>query len=370
MQRDRSGREQISKGEGMNNENISLYFKEGSSDKVYNASLEAAADGWIVTYAHGRRGSALMSGRKTAAPVTYEKAKKIYDTLVAEKTGKGYTPKEGGPVFSGTSSEARDTGIRLQLLNEIDESEIRKYLTDDAWCAQEKFDGRRRALVRDGKDSYGTNRKGLSVSLTVQVAADLSACQDFILDTEDMGDTIYVFDILKSLTDDLRSLPYRIRLDYLEAVFKLERFKYLKLVETAFTTKEKLALFSKLKAHDAEGIIFKRLDAPYTAGRPNSDGSQLKFKFKATGSFIVTKVTTGKRSVSLELADGVDIGRVTIPANYDIPQPRAIVEIEYLYAFPGGSLFQPVYLGERDDIDASACTAKQLKLKPETDEDA
>jgi bifunctional non-homologous end joining protein LigD len=45
------------------------------------------------------------------------------------------------------------------------------------------------------------------------------------------------------------------------------------------------------------------------------------------------------------------------------------VEVEYLYAFPGGSLFQPVYKGPRADKDA-ADAYDTLKFKQSTtDED-
>ena len=40
-----------------------------------------------------------------------------------------------------------------------------------------------------------------------------------------------------------------------------------------------------------------------------------------------------------------------------------IVEVRYLYAYPGGSLYQPVYLGARDDIQLDDCTIQQLKFK-------
>jgi hypothetical protein len=43
------------------------------------------------------------------------------------------------------------------------------------------------------------------------------------------------------------------------------------------------------------------------------------------------------------------------------------VEIRYLYCTgPGGSLYQPIYLGERDDMPVSDCTVErqQLKYKP------
>ena len=46
----------------------------------------------------------------------------------------------------------------------------------------------------------------------------------------------------------------------------------------------------------------------------------------------------------------VGVGNVTVPANQAIPQAGVLVEVRYLYAHDGGSLFQPVLLGVRDDI--------------------
>jgi len=42
------------------------------------------------------------------------------------------------------------------------------------------------------------------------------------------------------------------------------------------------------------------------------------------------------------------------------------VECRYLYAFKeSGCIYQPVYLGTRDDIPAEECTTSQLKFKAE-----
>ena len=48
---------------------ITLYYREGSSDKVYQASIEPQGDLFLVTFAFGRRGSTLSTGTKTQAPV-------------------------------------------------------------------------------------------------------------------------------------------------------------------------------------------------------------------------------------------------------------------------------------------------------------
>jgi len=112
--------------------------------------------------------------------------------------------------------------------------------------------------------------------------------------------------------------------------------------------------------------VFKHHDSPYTPGRPNAGGPQLKYKFVQTASFIVSKVND-KRSVSLILFDGEKVrpaGNVTIPPNHDVPSPGTVVECRYLYAFKeSGSIYQPVYLGAREDIRAEECTTTQLKYK-------
>ncbi|MCK6473792.1 MAG: hypothetical protein L6R28_18880, partial [Planctomycetes bacterium] len=81
---------------------------------------------------------------------------------------------------------------------------------------------------------------------------------------------------------------------------------------------------------------------------------------------IVAPGRIGKRSVGLEVLDGkkrVHVGNVTIPGKQPIPKAGQIVETKYLYAYPGGSLYQPVYLGVRKDILASDCVIAQLKYR-------
>jgi bifunctional non-homologous end joining protein LigD len=128
---------------------------------------------------------------------------------------------------------------------------------------------------------------------------------------------------------------------------------------------------NELKANKREGLVFKRVDAPYTPGRPNSGGNQIKHKFVASLSAVVARVNS-KRSVELHLmgeAGWVVCGNVTIPANRSIPAPSQVVEVRYLYAFKeSGVLFQPVYLGLREDVNETECLTTQLKFKPEEEE--
>src|SRR4051794_3946716 len=93
-----------------------LFYRDGSSDKEYHAAINAVDGGYTVTFAFGRRGSALNAGTKTSSPVQLEKARQIYDKLLAEKTSKGYTPDGSGAVFTSTDYEKRVTGLVPQLL--------------------------------------------------------------------------------------------------------------------------------------------------------------------------------------------------------------------------------------------------------------
>jgi bifunctional non-homologous end joining protein LigD len=142
---------------------------------------------------------------------------------------------------------------------------------------------------------------------------------------------------------------------------------HLQCVDSEDDYASKQALLNELRADNAEGIVFKDLHAPWQSSRPSTGGPALKFKFTETASFIVGGISTGKRSVELILYEDQarvrGVGAVTIPPNHSIPPADSIVEVRYLYAFPGGCVFQPVYLGPRDDVTPQECHISQLKLK-------
>ena len=352
-------------------ENITLYYKEGSSDKVYQCQIEPAGERFVVNFAYGRRGSTLNTGTKTNVPVDYEDAKRIFDKLVKEKTAKGYSEGENGTPCP--HCEQQPSGILPQLLNPIEERQVLDLMQDDSWCMQEKQDGRRLIVRKRGQDIIGINKKGNTVGLALplfDVVKEFDA--DVTIDGESIGDNLFAFDLLELDGVDIRSWPYRERLAALMNLLFGVQQRMIKFVETAFTTDQKLAMVDRLKKGRREGIVFKQLHSAYTTGRPNSGGSQLKHKFVATLSAVVAKVNA-KRSVELQLIgqDGwVRCGNVTIPANHKIPQPGQVVEVRFLYAFKeSGVLFQPVYLGPRDDVDDSECLTSQLKFKAENSED-
>lgn len=346
---------------------VSLYYRNGSSDKEYHAYLTASpdGDGYIVTFQYGRRGSTLTTGTKTQNPVAYDKAVAIFDKLVASKTSKGYVFGEEGTPYQGDVTR-QVSGLLPQLLTVADEAEAARLLEYPDWAMQEKFDGRRMMLRKSDSGVEAINKLGLIVGLSTAIGDAVTALPGtVVLDGEAIGDRYVAFDLLSLGGDDLSDRPYRDRYAALAALLA-DANGPLELAPCWIDAADKADRLDALRNRNAEGAVFKHLDAPYTAGRPNSGGPQRKFKFVETCSARVTAVND-KRSVSVSLIDAEGtfqpVGNVTIPPNHEVPTVGAVVEVRYLYALPGGSLYQPVYLGVRDDIEPQECAITQLKLK-------
>lgn len=341
----------------------SLYYSNGSSDKEYHVRLDARDTGFVVNFAYGRRGSALSTGTKTQAPVEYAAAVRIFEKLVNDKLAKGYTTGEDGTPYQHTTAAGQVSGLLPQLLNVADDTDVSRIVNDPAWCMQQKFDGRRLMLRKAGDAVEAINKLGLVVAVAdpvVHAAREVEG--DFILDGEIIGDRLFVFDLLSSGGDDLRGKSYRQRYAALVDLLA-ESGPHISFVDCWGDATDKAQRLAALKADGAEGVVFKLWEAPFAPGRPNSGGPQLKFKFVATLSAVVTTINT-QRSVGLSLLgeDGwQSVGNVTIPPNHDVPSIGAVVEVRYLYAAP--ALVQPVYLGERSDVEAPECVTAQLKFK-------
>jgi bifunctional non-homologous end joining protein LigD len=351
-------------------DSVTLYYRQGSSDKVYQAWVAPkGSDRYAVEFAYGRRGGTLKTGTKTREPVTHGKAHTMLWKLVRQKMDKGYTPGEDGTPYAGTDREGQATGIACQLLNPVDGNDLARRIADPRWCMQRKFDGRRLLVKRDGDEVTGINRRGLETGIpaTIRDTALSLPADRFVIDGEAVDDLLHAFDLLELGGADLRSQPYEARLAELEGLLAGHHESAIVPVATAYGKQRKDEFLRDLRTNNREGAVLKDLDAPYTPGRPASGGSQLKYKFYATASCVVTG-RNHRQSVELALVreDGFHAmaGNVSIPPNHAVPEAGSVVEVRYLYAFrDSGALCQPVYLGARDDIAPEECTIDQLKYK-------
>jgi bifunctional non-homologous end joining protein LigD len=353
---------------------VTLYYTDERSDKVYQASIDRDGDAYRVNFAYGKRNATLTTGTKTNGPVTLEAAEKIFTKLVTEKQAKGYTEGASGtPYQSNVNKVAAD--VKPQLLNTIDERQASALVGDPAWLMQEKMDGRRLILRKTGTKVEGINKLGV-ITAVAQPIVDvaLRVNQDFTLDGEVIGNVYHTFDLLSFDGNDIRGAGAlsRYRLMYALGLNCVT----VRTVETWTETDDKADNLRRLREANAEGVVFKRINSPYRAGRPNAGGHQFKLKFVATLSAVVARVND-KRSVSVSLLDGdepwrssawVYVGDCAIPPNKEIPNVGDVVEIRYLYATAGRRIYQPVYLGVRDDILPSECTISQMKFKQTGDE--
>lgn len=351
---------------------VTLHSTAGGSDKIYKISVEPVGPLFVVNYANGRRGGTLKADTKTQQPVDFPTARKVANDLLFSKVGTGYVPIAGSRFSDGMNAEAISTlaressGYLPQLLNPIGdgEHEVDRYIDDDNWVAEEKHDGERRFVIVDADGIRGGNRTGKTVALPDPIAAAArslsTAC---VLDGEQVGDVFHAFDVLEIDGKSLRDLPLVNRRKALEDLLDGMEGAPIRLVRQHRGQADKQALIESVHGRGGEGIVFKNTSACYVIGRPGSAGDWVKLKFWCTLSAIVGAVNA-KRSVALELLDdrtstNIPVGNVTIPANAEIPNVGEVVEIRYLYAYDGGSLFQPTLLGKRSDISPEECLASQ-----------
>lgn len=362
-------------------QSTSLYFKDSTSDKVYNVTLEESEGGYIVNCSWGRRGSALQSATQTKSPVSIDKAITIYQKKITEKTSKGYMPTADLGKTLGNSITVPDTDKPFEpicnLLNPINEYQLKQLLIDDSWIMQEKMDGVRMILTRKGDSITAVSRTGREATIPQEVTDTLikTSVQNYIIDGELVGNVYHVFDLLRLQAMDFAAKnTFEERYEALVELLNGIDDTNVKVVKT-YSGKEKTPAFENLKS--AEGVVFKHKNAFYKAGRPSSGGGYLKYKFYKSCSAVV-KGINDKRSVTLGLIEDlpehgsefvigrklISVGNCTIPVNYDFPQLGDIVEIKYLYARkPSNALYQPSYLGKRTDIQLKDVLLSQLIYK-------
>ncbi|KIG13791.1 ATP-dependent DNA ligase [Enhygromyxa salina] len=366
---------------------IQLFFQEGKSDKVYNATLLDDGGGvYSVEVEWGRRGAKLSRGKK-AVKVPLAAAEKAFARLVHQKTSKGYeeltevvrpqavAPPEGEGSGSRVTGGREKVGQGAQLLNAIDPGALAGLILDDRVIAQQKLDGNR-VLVHVDETIRATNRAGQLTTIHASILAALdSVPQGTVIDGELMsgadGPSYWLFDVLKIGGEDLRGLGYLERWERLDAEIEPAVDAPIRILEYAQGQAAKQALYDRLVAGNAEGIVFKRVNAVYTSGRPSSGGDQLKHKFIKSADVVILEnagnayrmgVYAGGvlREVGKVFAGTTNESRADLDARLSAGE-QPVAEVRYLYATDDEQLYQPVFIRLRDDKPGLECGLDQLE---------
>jgi ATP-dependent DNA ligase len=253
--------------------------------------------------------------------------------------------------------------IRLmpELLQEEPISSIQKYIKDSRYGFQEKYNGKRRVIIRDGGYVYCLNKESEVRDLPRSLAAKLLShpLDRFVLDCELMQDeSIKVFDALILGKHLLGGEEYTTRLDMIRTAFG--KFAYIEVASLAITENDKRLFAQQLQAENAEGLVLRRLDASYKQG---DSRQHKKIKFWRTVDCVVLSIgTNGKASARVGVwhkSKWIEVCGVSLIGKVQ-PVVGNVVEVKCLYSTPDLHLVQPGLLGIRDDKSPKQCTSDQL----------
>ena len=287
------------------------------------------------------------------------------------ETGERATLNSTGPSLPVATLHAPEIlesfGQLPQLLTAVERETAMRLARRPSIGVQEKKDGQRLLTRTVGDLVTGGNKKGLVAFVPPGVADELISLGDNETDGERIGATYYVFDLLSLHGVDCRPLGFLERYRRLATLFAAHGdLAAVKLVPLLTDLDEKLGFIEVLERTGKEGFVLKDLNAHYEPG----DGTQVKFQFRKSASFIAGAGNpNGRRSVQLFVLRGDgsrrDMGFVSIPGSAQMPCPGDIVAVQYLYVHPGlaGKLHQPVFEGVRLTGDAEEKDCLETKLK-------
>jgi len=156
--------------------------------------------------------------------------------------------------------------MQAELLTGTSPEHAAKLIIDSRFGLQEKRDGVRLLVRRQGNTFEGWNKQGQPTSVHPVLASALCSLNidEFILDGEFESPHFYCWDLLSAQGTDLGAYAYG------------ERYKILQVFRGCSTVTvlpcwtdegDKERMVYEFRVRRAEGVVFKNLEAPYRAGR-------------------------------------------------------------------------------------------------------
>lgn len=272
----------------------------------------------------------------------------------------------------------------------IDPADLGKYL-DGKFVIQQKVDGIRAQLVFTADKVYARSSLGEELKSTAALPIalpvikhcitwpNLDQLDGIVFDGEIVDGAWWFFDITVDDRDlNPSDMGYMERLALLTSVFEVwPVHPLMKVLPTAITEDEKVALIDRIRTIGGEGVMVKNRDGKY---RPNiRTAESLKAKFVGTADvFILARdigasvkvgsggAATGKLNASVGVfgtdGDVIELGNCSMIGKPDA-RVGDVVEIKFLYLGAGNRLVQPSVIRLRDDKLASECTIDQAELR-------
>jgi ATP-dependent DNA ligase len=255
--------------------------------------------------------------------------------------------------------------IKAELLRDATDDIIKRLAFDEGWVFEEKHNGDRRLIEKQGTDIRDYNRngdRGKGLPGSIVAALRKHPLHQFVIDVELVYDEIFPFDTLCLGDEILAALPYSYRKSSLHAQF--DGFsRHIIPVESARMLQEKVALIQRLKDINAEGFVAKELNAPY---RPAENNQRYNYRYKFTKTcdcIVIGRSPKGHDSVRVGLFDSQgklhDIGGVSLVGKENC-LPGDIVEVKYLWASRNNHIVQPRLVRKRPDKEPTQCILSQL----------
>jgi bifunctional non-homologous end joining protein LigD len=167
-------------------------------------------------------------------------------------------PVDRPPSEAGWGHEIKLDGYRLQLRIQDGAATLKTRKGLD-WSA--KFAG----IIKEAENLPDAIIDGEAVALDASAAPDFAALQAAISEQKTQDIIFYAFDLLFERGNDIRSKPLSTRKSQLQKMLKNSGGSSIRYVEHMDTGGD--AILKSACKMSLEGIVSKRLDAPYSSGR-------------------------------------------------------------------------------------------------------